>query len=61
MQGVNQDQLCDNDGCALEVDGLPALIIEVVDLDHFWVDEPADLGEEPFEVGKEGRVVESPF
>ena len=61
MQGINQDQLCDNDGCALEVDGLPALIIEVVDLDHLWVDKPANLGEEPFEVGKKWRVVESPF
>lgn len=61
MQGVNQDQLCDDDGCALEVDGLPTIIIEVVDLNHLRIDEPADLGEEPFKVGKEGRVVESPF
>lgn len=61
MQGVNQDQLCENDGCALEVDGLPALIVEVVDLDHLWVDELGGLGEDPFEVGEEGRVVESPF
>lgn len=61
MQGVNQDQLCDNDGCALKVDGLPAIIIEIIDLDHLRVDKPTDLGEEPFEVGKEGRVVESPF
>ncbi len=61
LQGVYEQQLGDDDTPSLKVDRLPAVILEVIDLEHGRVDEPGDLGEDPFEVGEEGRVVERPF
>ena len=51
---------CDNRR-ALKIHGLPALILQVVDLQHCGVHVVGGLGEEVFEVGKERWVVECPF
>lgn len=61
LEGVGEQQLRDDDGGALEVDGLPAVVAEVVDAQHGAVDEAGDVGEDPLEVGEEGRVVEGPL
>jgi len=61
IQRVDQDELGEDDGGALEVDGAPAVIFEVVHLEHLGVDEARELRQEPLEVGEEGRVVQGPF
>lgn len=61
MERVRQQQLRHDDRGPLEVDRLPAIVVEVVDAQHGAVDEARDLGEDPLEVGEEGRVVEGPF
>lgn len=61
LEGIDEDELGDDDGGALEVDGLPAVVVEVIQAHHERIDESGDVGEHPFEIGEEGRVVESPF
>ena len=61
VQGIRQNQLRSNHRCSLKVDRLPSVIVKVLDLEHARVDVLGDLGQEPFEVGKEGRVIEGPL
>lgn len=61
LESPYEDKFGDDHGGPLEVDRLPTVIVEVVDLDHEGVDEAGDVGEDIFEVGKEGRVVEGPL
>lgn len=61
MERVRQQQLRHYDRGPLEVHRLPAIVLEVVDAQHGPVDEARDLGQDPLEVGEEGRVVEGPF
>ena len=37
MKGVDEEQLGDNDGRALEIDGLPAIVSKIVDFEKFGV------------------------
>ena len=60
MERIYEDEFGGDDGAALEGDGGPAGIIEVVHDEHVGVDEGCKLREEPFEVGEEGRVIERP-
>lgn len=61
LEGEDQDQLGYNDGSPLKVDGLPAIISEVVYAQHGGVKESRDVGKKPLEIGEEGGVVEGPF
>ena len=61
MKRVNQHQLSDDNRCSLEVDRLPAIIIQIIYLQHGLVHQTRDLGEGPFEVCEERWIVESPF
>lgn len=61
LESIHEDKLGDDHSSPLEVNRLPAVVVEVVDLDHEGVDEAGDVGEDIFEVGKEGRVVEGPL
>lgn len=61
LKRINQEDLSYYDGESLEVDRLPAVILEVVDAEHGWVDQLGNLRHDPFEIGKEGRVIERPF
>lgn len=61
IQGEYQHQIRCYDSRALKVYGLPALIFQVVNLQHCRVGIVGSPGEEGFEVGKERGVVECPF
>jgi len=61
MQCVDQDKLCYDDACTLEVDGLPAVVAKVLDLEHERVGILGDLREEPFEVREVRGVIKCPF
>ena len=61
MKSIYQDQLGDQDRCTLVVDGLPAVIAQIGDLEHGSIGIAGRLRQRPFEVGEEGRVVECPF
>ena len=37
------------------------MIAKIIDLEHARVDILGELGQEPFEVGEKGRIVEGPF
>lgn len=61
MQRVDQEQLGNDNGPSLKINRLPAVILEVLNAQHGRINQPCDLGENPFEVGEEGRIVQSPF
>lgn len=61
VESIDQDQLGQDDGGALKVDGLPGVVAESLDIQHGPVNEAGKLRQGPLEVGKERRVVESPF
>lgn len=61
MQCVDQDQFGDDDGSPLEVDGLPAVVVEILHIQQGRLDVCSSLRHEPFKVGEEWRVVQSPF
>ena len=61
MQCVDQDKLGYDNACALEVDGLPAVVAKVLHLEHERIDILGHLGEEPFEVCEEGWIIKRPF
>ena len=37
------------------------MVAKVIDLEHAGVDILSKLGQQPFEIGEEGRVIEGPF
>lgn len=61
LQCIDQKQLSDEDSGPLEVDSLPSVMAKVVDIQHGRVHQLRNVGEGPFKVGKERRVVERPF
>jgi hypothetical protein len=61
LQRVDQEQLGNNDGDSLKVYCLPAIVLEIVQLEHGRVNQLRDLRHDPLEVREEGRVVERPF
>lgn len=61
FQRKSQDKLSRNDCHALEVDGLPALIAQIIKPYDCFVGILSELGEYPFEIGKEWGIVQSPF
>lgn len=61
LQCIDQKKLSDDDSGPLEIDGLPSIIAKVVHLQHSWVHQLRNLGEDPFEVGEERRIVKCPF
>lgn len=61
MQSIYQYKLSDEHSCPLEVDCLPAVIVQVLNLQHLRVNQLCSLRHGPFEVRKERRVIERPF
>ena len=61
IQSVRQYTFGGYHACSLEVDRLPAIVAHIVDLEHCRIHKAGHLRERPFEVGKERRVVQSPF
>lgn len=61
LKRPDQNKFRDDNGGALKVNCLPALVVEVVDLDHEGIDEAGDVGHHPFEIGEEGGVIQGPF
>ena len=61
VQSIQQDKLAHDNGGPLEVDCLPAGVVQVGDVQHQGVCELGQLREEPLKVGEERGVVESPF
>ncbi|KAI6750097.1 hypothetical protein HG531_007362 [Fusarium graminearum] len=61
LKRPDENKLGNDDRSTLEVDGLPAIVVEVVDLHHEGIYETSNVGEYPFEVSEEGRVIQSPF
>ena len=58
LDSIDKHELGKNDGGTLKVHGLPAVVLEIEDAYHGWIDEAGDLREHPLEVGEEGWVVE---
>jgi hypothetical protein len=61
MQSVDQDELSDDHCSTLEVNRLPAVVIQVLHVKQTTVDICCSLGQEPLEIRKEGRIVQRPF
>lgn len=61
VQGVSQNELSHDDGGTLEIDGLPAVVAKGLDVEQGRVRECGGLGQQPFKVGKKGRIVQRPF
>jgi hypothetical protein len=61
MKGVHQHQLANDHSGPLEIDGLPAVIVQGFDMEHYGVDIGSDLRQTPLEVREERGVVEGPF
>lgn len=61
LQRVDQEELSDDDSKPLEVYCLPAIVLDIVHLEHGWINQLRDLRHDPLEVGEEGWVVERPF
>lgn len=61
MKSVDKDELSQDDCRPLKVYGAPTIIFQIEDLQHFRVDKLGCLGHCPLEIGKERRIVESPF
>jgi len=61
VKGEYKHKLRDNDCASLEVDRLPAVVAQVLDLEHRRIGIPGELRECPFEVGEKGRIVQCPF
>jgi hypothetical protein len=61
MQGVNQNQLSGDHSCTLEIDSLPAVVLECFHIEQCRIGIRRDLGHKPLKVRKERRIVERPF
>ena len=61
VECIDEHHLTADHRSALEIDDFPMIIVEIVDLKDCGVDIACQLREKPLEVGKEGRVIESPF
>lgn len=61
MQRDCQDKVDRDDRRPLETDCSPTIIAQTSYLEHGWVDKSCNVREQPFEIGKERRVVEGPF
>lgn len=61
LQSVDQDQFCDDHSRPLKIDCLPAVMSQVIDLQHGRVGQLCGLGQNPFEVGEKRRVIKGPF
>ena len=61
MKSIDQDQLGDQNGGALVMDGLPAVMSQIGDLQHRGIGIVSSSRQRPFEVSEEGRVVKRPF
>lgn len=57
VERICQNKIAEDDSRALKVDSLPTIISKILDLQHRGIRKPGSLGKQPFEVGKEGRVV----
>jgi hypothetical protein len=61
MQRIDQNQLCDNNSCALEIYCLPTLVFQIIDPQHSWIHHSRKLRKKPFEGCEKRRIIESPF
>jgi len=57
MKCVDKNEFREYDRSPLEVDRLPAIIFQIEDLQHLRVYQLSTLWQDPFEVGKEWRIV----
>ncbi len=61
MQRINQHKLRSNYTGSLEVHRLPTIVFQIEHLRHLWICQLRGLRQNPFEVCKEGWIVEGPF
>ena len=61
VECIDQHHLTTDDRRALKIDSFPMIIVKIANLKYCGVDIAGQLREKPLEVGKEGRVIESPF
>jgi hypothetical protein len=61
MKCIHQGQFRDNNTRSLEVHCLPAIIFQIINPQHCRIHHFRELGEEPFEICEERRIIESPF
>lgn len=60
LQSVYEYKFSHDDCCPLEKDRLPTVISKILDPEHPRIREAGSLREDPFEIRKEWRVIESP-
>ena len=61
VQSIDQDQLGQDDGAALEEGRLPAIISQGLHIKQCGLEVGCRLGKKPFKVGEKGRIVERPL
>jgi hypothetical protein len=61
MKGIDQDQLSEYHGSSLEVDSLPAAVVESLYVEQSRLNVSCGLRHRPLKVGEEGWVVQGPF
>jgi hypothetical protein len=57
----NEEQVGEDNTQSLKDDRLGRCILQIIHSEHFRIEEDRDLREKPFEVSKEGRIVQRPF
>lgn len=61
MQSIYENQLSENDCCSLKIDCLPAVVVQILDVEKSGLKVGSNLRHGPLKVGKKWRIVESPF
>ena len=61
MQGIHQNKFSEDNSGTLKVHCLPTVIAEGFHTEQSWFKVVGSLGENPFEIGKEGRIVQGPL
>lgn len=61
LQSIYKHQFGGDDGKPLEIYCLPAVVLQIVDPKHSWVNQLGYLRKNPFEICEERRIVKSPF
>lgn len=61
IESIGEERLSGKDRKPLKGKSWPGLVIQILNVKHCWIDEMSNLRQQPLEVRKEGRVVESPL
>lgn len=61
VQGVDEDELAQDDCGTLKVDCLPAVMAQRLDIQKSRVKKCGSLGQHPFKISKKRGIVQSPF